>query len=99
MAITFFDRLKWSLAQCHARLAVLFGEGDGHERLKSALTFFLPCESEIEPLRRQYFVIDAANPKFVAVLNRAQTSAPLATGPHVAGDFFRGMTLRTEPVP
>jgi hypothetical protein len=78
MPVAFAIRLERRLPERHQCLSILIGEGDRHEGFETALALLLPGEGEDQPLGRNDFAVDAAEPKVLAAFSGPKTVTPLA---------------------
>src|SRR5688572_9126970 len=83
MPVALLDRLERNLAEGHAGLARLLGEGHRHQGLQAALALLLPREGEDEALGRSHLAEDTAMPELLAGLGRREAVAPATAGSNV----------------
>src|SRR5262249_14390267 len=100
MAVALCDRVEHGLMEGHARLAVLFGERDRHQRfMAAAAVLAIPREGVDDALGLDDFPKNAALPELAAAVVGLETPAPRAAGTRVLLEMGRGETARAHPVP
>src|SRR5688500_671393 len=96
VGVALLDGVEERLAEGHAGLVTLLGEGHGNQVLAPALAVLLPGEGEHDALRLDDLAIDPAHPVFLA-LGRADAGAIGAARAEIHGAMGRGEVLGAEP--